>query len=418
MTRSTCMAASRPVTSPVAPPGVVGNTKSTVNISWWLRISTISRWSMQNSSTDSRENRPNPPHSCMVRAPSVITPGRSAASRARPPGTERRMFPRCGSVFMVLRLTAIPFPSRRCMTPLTPSYTPSVGGWGGTPAGAFGSNSTNCGSAPPAARSSAVNRLSGTSMSCIGTTSSAMASWMRPETASAVSLNGCPLRSMAGPQAMIAEGRMPASGTGWDRCSDSSLQMPFTSSRVMDSMAVRVYSSDSSGCMKVWPQAVASISHCTTCSLSSWSAWAASITDSERMAVLYRASSEAEMPCSPSRRISSTAPRMASCQRLTSAFRSRLHTAQPSRGQFVWLNSTEMNSGSLRCTTLKRICSEAMAILRMSSRLSDVTSTTGSIGRLANRWKEKLCISSCWKMVGSGRTVLVSSVTMPLASST
>mmetsp|Transcript_71680 Transcript_71680/g.126194 ORF Transcript_71680/g.126194 Transcript_71680/m.126194 type:complete len:283 (-) Transcript_71680:1901-2749(-) len=282
------MAASRPVTCPVAPPGVVGKAKSMVNMSWWLRISTISRWSIQNSSTDSRLNSPKPPHSCMVRAPRVMAPGCSGDSAARPPATAKRMVPLWGSLGMDLRFTAMPFCRRRCMTPVLGSQIPRVAPGTPQPGGTLGTNSTNSGGYRSAAAcsSSIVKRVSGTGMSTMGSMSVAMARRMTSRTASALSWNGRPLRSRPGAQAMIAEGTTPDVGSGPDRCSHSSRQMPFTSSSVMEVRASFVTRRESSGCMKAWPTAVASMIHWTTFSLSSSPDWAASISDSARMALL------------------------------------------------------------------------------------------------------------------------------------
>jgi hypothetical protein len=74
--------------------------------------------------------------------------------------------------------------------------------------------------------------------------------------------------------------------------------------------------------------------------------------------------------------------------------RSNEHTAQPSLGQFSWLKSANVNSGSCRCCTFRRICSALSVRRRTISRRSASSVVIGSMGRFANRWKEKACSSS------------------------
>ena len=60
------------------------------------------------------------------------------------------------------------------------------------------------------------------------------------------------------------------------------------------------------------------------------------------------------------------------------------------------LNSTKVKAGSsLRPPTFKRICKAARAMRRAKLRRKESISTMGSTGRLANRWSEKACNSSC-----------------------
>mmetsp|Transcript_23496 Transcript_23496/g.33639 ORF Transcript_23496/g.33639 Transcript_23496/m.33639 type:complete len:232 (-) Transcript_23496:244-939(-) len=122
------------------------------------------------------------------------------------------------------------------------------------------------------------------------------------------------------------------------------------------------------------------------------------------MACLYRDISLSVSPNSPSRRISRTAKMTARLQDCMSVVRSSEQTAQPSRGQLSWLKSMKVKSGWFRCCTLSRICSADKVIRRINSRFNEDSVTTGSMGLLANRWKEKLCSSSWANTLDEGKS--------------
>mmetsp|Transcript_23495 Transcript_23495/g.33633 ORF Transcript_23495/g.33633 Transcript_23495/m.33633 type:complete len:203 (-) Transcript_23495:18-626(-) len=191
-------------------------------------MSTMSRWSIQKSSTSSRVTSRKAPPSWMVRDPTSTAPGCLRLSRMRPPGTYSRSTARCGSVFSDNMFTLMPLVSLRCTMPrfcaacLSFKALPSSGIHWGLVIFTF-----SC------SRSLGMSVL-GTIESSNGSSGSCMAS----STADAISASDTekfvPFLSMSGAQAMRATGLTPFSGCMCERCSHSSRAMACTSSRVMD----------------------------------------------------------------------------------------------------------------------------------------------------------------------------------------
>mmetsp|Transcript_126702 Transcript_126702/g.289795 ORF Transcript_126702/g.289795 Transcript_126702/m.289795 type:complete len:324 (+) Transcript_126702:1191-2162(+) len=229
---TTCRAASVPLRSPAAsraPPlawrRVVGNRKSSVSSSSVASMCTISRWSMQKSSTCSRVKAPKAPPSCMVLAPMATLPAPNAASIARPPGTTSRMWPRWDSSVDRRRLTRTPLDSRRSTAPPAVScrsaFTPSTAR--GTQAGRS--------AARRAAISTSSTNACGTATSCSASTGAVTPATIASTTSSSVRRKGCP-PTWAGTQATTAEGCGAPGAPKSVTCSQTSAATRLTSSSV------------------------------------------------------------------------------------------------------------------------------------------------------------------------------------------
>mmetsp|Transcript_43335 Transcript_43335/g.135738 ORF Transcript_43335/g.135738 Transcript_43335/m.135738 type:complete len:316 (+) Transcript_43335:1146-2093(+) len=315
MQRVICSTASSPVTALVAPPSpssepsgrVVGKVKSKVTASSVAMISTMSRWSMQKSSTCSRAKSRTAPPSCIVRAPTSTLAMPCTSSALRPPGTCSRRCPRWDSCSQRRKFTLRPLPKTRISTPSHSSSSTPAGSTAALDCGGF--------AAARPARSSLVMSVSGTTTSSCSSTCSDAASRM---TRTMSSLDGMTtpgaistptLPSVDGTHATMdaGSGGAGAPGPGAQsprKCSQISFATSLMSASVMERTAASVARWLCSGSMKVWPQAMVSMRNCSWSALLMRSPWARICAESAIMALRYRSSSPCVSPNNAKRRIS------------------------------------------------------------------------------------------------------------------